>query len=308
MCVQDRAGSEALLTDYEGHLKLKNRRPLTRSTYLGDVRGFSAYLSKLGKDLTAVDTPDLAVYLQLLERDLDLRTVKKKLFGLRSFYTWLRSTGRIQYDPTEPFHYRIDHGRRRTPLSEAEIELVLSGTDLTRDTPLARALHFRDRAIRELLYAAGLRAAEVCTLTVANVDLHTGRIRVIGKGDKHRDVAVAGPVLALMVEYRGQIREFPMGQGGPGDAFFLSADGGGLTRQRIYQVVKAAYQNAFPHRLRHSCATHLRDHGASLPAIQRQLGNEHPETTLNYLAPLNQDQLKTSHDRFCWRARKPERS
>lgn len=306
MYVQDRL--EALFQDYDEYLELNNFRPLTRSTYVGDARGFAAHLCDLGKDLTAADAQILAAYLQQLERDLDPRTVAKKLSSLRSFYSWMRSTERIQHDPTGPFRYPIDLGRRRLPLSEAEIELVLRGQDLTRDTPLARALHFRDRVIRELLYAAGPRAAEVCTLTVSSVDLHTGRIRLTGKGDKHRDIMVTGPVLALLEKYRGQIREYLIGQGGASDAFFLSAAGGGLTRQRIYVVVKAAYKNASPHRMRHSCATHMRDHGASLAAIQALLGNEHPETTLNYLAPLTQDQLKTAHERFCWRARKPERS
>ena len=185
-------------------------------------------------------------------------------------------------------------------LTEAEVDALLGA--VPGDDP--RAL--RDRAILETLYAGGLRISELVGLDRGDLDLDDGLVRVLGKGNKER-------VVPLGRTARGRARRLPRPRparaGAPplgggtrrGDAVFLNARGGRLTRQGAWLIVRAAGDRAglgdrlSPHVLRHSCATHMLDHGADIRVVQELLGHASLSTTQVY-TKVSPERLRAVYD------------
>ncbi len=188
--------------------------------------------------------------------------------------------------------------RRKIPntLSETEVEKLVtaaSGSDV---------FSLRDRALLELFYSSGLRVSELAALTLQQIDLESGFIRVFGKGAKERVVPVGGQAIAALKIYlvsgRPQlVRPKTVGH------FFLNHHGGGLSRVALWMIVKKHAQragltkNVKPHALRHSFATHLLTGGADLRAIQEMLGHADISTTQIYTA-VEPQRLLDQHDKF----------
>ena len=162
--------------------------------------------------------------------------------------------------------------------------------------PQAQATALRDRAILELLYAGGLRVSEVTALSTGDLALDLGRVQVRGKGDKERIVPLGRTALEALEEYlrrdgrtwlvsaRPKASERRKSSAARQDAtrLFLSLRGMPLTRQWVWHMVKMANSTASPHRLRHSCATHMVEHGADLRSVQLLLGHADISTTQVY--------------------------
>ena len=293
----------SLLLDYQAYLRVeKGLRPLTCEAYGGDLKTFAEFLEERhGVLLTAVQE-DVAAFLEhLRSHGIDSRSSARKLSCLRGFYKWLLLDRRIHYDPT----VNIDSPKswKVLPKSLAEVDVteMLERAQQTASRPQARATELRDRAILELLYAGGLRVSEVTSLSTGDLALDMGRVQVRGKGDKERIVPLGRIAIEALETYLREgrphlarissarkssaaRREPTSREPASQDAvrLFLSLRGMPLTRQWVWHLVKESNQDASPHRLRHSCATHMVEHGADLRSVQLLLGHADISTTQVY--------------------------
>ncbi|MGA2569696.1 MAG: tyrosine recombinase [Terracidiphilus sp.] len=308
----------ALLQDYESYLRVeKGLRPLTCEAYLSDLRIFAELLE--GRDallLTAIEADVSAFLDHLRTHAIDSRTAARKLSCLRGFYKWLLLDRRIHHDPTinieSPKAWKV----LPKSLAEPEVAEMLERAAVAASHPQAKATALRDRAILELLYAGGLRVSEVTSLAVSDLALDAGRIHVRGKGDKERIVPLGHAALRAIEEYlregRPHLDRIPSAHKGRAQRqirswLFLSIRGVPLTRQWIWNLVKQSNSSTSPHGLRHSCATHMVEHGADLRSVQMMLGHADISTTQVY-THLALGRLKAVHRKHHPRAarRPPE--
>jgi integrase/recombinase XerD len=176
-------------------------------------------------------------------------------------------------------------------LAESEVNELLSRAALSATHPQAKAADLRDRAILELLYGGGLRVSELTALAVSDIAFDQGLVLVKGKGDKERLVPLGRAALETVEAYLREGRPHlarisssrkKTNARADGARLFLSLRGTPLTRQWIWRLVKFADSSASPHRLRHSCATHMVEHGADLRSVQLLLGHADIATTQIY--------------------------
>ena len=298
-------GNLSLLKDYKNYLHVeKGLRPLTCEAYDSDLKMFAEFLEKRQGTLMTAAQQDVAAFLEnLREHAVDLRSAARKLSCLRGFYKWLLLDRRIHHDPTinieSPKAWKV----LPKALAEPEVNEMLERAAMAASHPQARATALRDRAILELLYAGGLRVSEVTTLTTSDLALDAGRVQVRGKGDKERIVPLGRTAVDALEAYLREGRPHlarisPRRRTGMirSDAarVFLSLRGSPLTRQWVWHLVKARDKSASPHMLRHSCATHMVEHGADLRSVQLMLGHADISTTQVY-THLALGRLKAVH-------------
>jgi integrase/recombinase XerD len=295
----------ALLKDYQSYLRVeKGLRPLTCEAYLSDLRTFAEFIEgRNGVLLTAIED-DVAAFLQHLRtHGIDARSIARKLSCLRGFYKWLLLDRRIHHDPTVNIESPKAWKVLPKSLAEPEIAEMLERAGMAASHPQAQATALRDRAILELLYAGGLRVSEVTTLATSDLALDLGRVLVRGKGDKERIIPLGRTAIEALEQYLREGRPHleristarKAGAYRPDRArLFLSLRGMPLTRQWVWQLVKAADTSASPHMLRHSCATHMVEHGADLRSVQILLGHADISTTQVY-THLALNRLKAVH-------------
>jgi integrase/recombinase XerD len=223
-------------------------------------------------------------------------SIRRNLAAMRSYFRYLLAEGHVLRDPTE----RLDTPRRWRSLPEvltvAEVEKLLAAPTL--DDSLA----FRDRAMLELAYAAGLRVSEWITIGTKDVLFDQQLVRVFGKGSKERLVPMGRKALAATAIYLRELR--PRLEHGEGKgALFLNARGKPLTRMGAWKVLRKHVERAgigkrvTPHTLRHSFATHLLEGGADLRAVQEMLGHADISTTQIY-THVDREYLRTVHKQF----------
>jgi len=300
----------ALLKDYQSYLRVeKGLRPLTCEAYLSDLRTFAEFIEgRNGVLLTAVEQ-DVAAFLEHLRmHGIDARSIARKLSCLRGFYKWLLLDRRIHHDPTVNIESPKAWKVLPKSLAEPEVAEMLERAGMAASHPQAQATALRDRAILELLYAGGLRVSEVTTLATSDLALDLGRVQVLGKGDKERIVPLGRAAIEALEQYLREGRPHleristtrRAGAHRPGHShqdrarLFLSLRGMPLTRQWVWQLVKAADSSASPHMLRHSCATHMVENGADLRSVQILLGHADISTTQVY-THLALNRLKVVH-------------
>jgi integrase/recombinase XerD len=295
----------ALLNDYSTYLRVeKGLRPLTCEAYLSDLRIFSELLEERNAVLLSAVEADVSAFLDHLRtHNIDSRSAARKLSCLRGFYKWLLLDRRIHHDPTVNIESPKAWKVLPKSLAEPEVTEMLERAALAATHPQAKATALRDRAILELLYGGGLRVSEVTGLSVSDLGLDSGRVQVRGKGDKERIVPLGRTALQALEQYMREGRPHleristvrkkrPM----PGDRskLFLSLRGMPLTRQWIWSLVKRSNRQTSPHGLRHSCATHMVEHGADLRSVQMMLGHADISTTQVY-THLALGRLKAVH-------------
>jgi integrase/recombinase XerD len=264
-------------------LELRTGRRLSPNTleaYGFDLRRFSAFLSGGSISLGRFRRGDLLKFLSSL-RGLSSRSVARQVSSVRSFFKFLVREGVLPANPVSGV--RAPSIGRPLPnyLTVTEVESLLAAPD--RATPEG----MRDRAMLMLMYAAGLRASEVVTLRMENVDANAGFLRVLGKGGKERVVPVAEAALSALREYQEDWRpKFLKKQAT--NALFLSRLGRPVTRQTLWNRISRWARAAgirtriSPHTLRHSFAGHLLAGGADLRAVQTMLGHADISTTQIY--------------------------
>ncbi len=281
------------LREYRNYLRVeKGLRPLTCEAYAGDLHTFAELMARREVPLEKATQQDVIMFLEHLHGlGMDSRSCARKLSSLRGFYKWLLLDGRIQHDPTinveSPKTWKV----LPKALAEPEVNELLNRAALSAAHPQARAADLRDRAILELLYGGGLRVSELTALAVSDIVFDQGRVLVRGKGDKERIVPLGRAALETMEAYLREGRPHlarisssrkKLNARADGAILFLSLRGTPLTRQWVWRLVKAVDANASPHTLRHSCATHMVEHGADLRSVQLLLGHADIATTQIY--------------------------
>jgi integrase/recombinase XerD len=309
------AGNAVLLKEYQAYLRVeKGLRPLTCEAYLSDMRTFAEFLEGRNGILQKAVQDDVTAFLgHLRSHGIDSRSAARKLSCLRGFYKWLQLDKRMRHDPTVNIESPKAWKVLPKALAEPEVAEMLERAGMAASHPQAQATALRDRAILELLYAGGLRVSEVTALSTSDLKLDVGRIQVLGKGDKERIVPLGCAAVSALEDYLREGRphlqrigtarktEAPRLVPQKQDAWrqdrarlFLSLRGMPLTRQWIWHLVKMASGHASPHMLRHSCATHMVEHGADLRSVQLMLGHADISTTQVY-THLALGRLKAVH-------------
>jgi integrase/recombinase XerD len=268
----------------------------TLAAYRNDLNGLAGWLARRGGGLGAARREDLLEYLS--DRVINgarPRTTARLLSSLRRFFRYLVREGRIAADPT----LRIDTPRLGRPLpdslSEEEVETLLGAPDVD------EALGLRDRAMLELLYACGLRVSELVNLSLEQVDLTQGMVRLMGKGSKERLVPLGEEASDWLQRYIALARP-ELAAGASARPLFITRRGEAMTRQAFWYrlrhySIKAGINKALsPHTLRHAFATHLLNHGADLRVVQMLLGHSDLSTTQIY-THVARERLKDLHSR-----------
>ncbi|MFM8862308.1 MAG: site-specific tyrosine recombinase [Acidimicrobiia bacterium] len=266
----------------------KGRSTNTLTAYRRDLRAYCQWLTASGTSLDDVRPTDLDAYVGTLrQRGLSPASVKRATVAVRSLHRFRAEEGLSASDPSAGIETpRVPAGLPKA-LSEAEVNALLDA--VVGDDPIAR----RDRALLEVLYGTGARISEVCALGLGDVDLDGALLRLFGKGSKERVVPLGRHARAALAawlsdEGRGALAPERFARRDDADAVFLNARGGRLGRQGAWGVVRRHGRTAgiedrlSPHVLRHSCATHMLDHGADIRAVQELLGHASISTTQVY--------------------------
>ena len=287
------ACNSELLREYIAYLRVeKGLRPLSCEAYQRDLLQFAEYVEGEHLSLIAVRHEQVAGFLEHLKRhSVESRSAARKLSCLRGFYRWLLLDKRIDRDPTVNLESPSTWKVLPKSLAQSEVKAMLERADVEQ----ADAIALRDHAILELLYAGGLRVSELTGLREEDLSLDAGRALVRGKGDKERIVPLGRAAVAAIEKYLRDARPLLVRKRGrAAGELFLSVRGAPLTRQWVWHLVKSADVHASPHMLRHSCATHMVEHGADLRTVQTLLGHADIATTQVY-THLALGRLKAVH-------------
>ena len=269
---------------YLDHLRAtRGASPHTLRAYGRDLAELLVFLEEREIDDPAEVTPrTLRAFLARLDdRGLARPSIQRTLSSVRGFFKHLLERGRIQVHPATGL--RQARQARNLPgcLELSEVEALLAAPDTT--TPAGR----RDRALFELMYSAGTRAAETVGLDRGDLDFHREVARVRGKGRKERLAALGSHARDALRTYLDD-PERPQPKPGAANAVFLNLRGGRLTTRSLRRIVERTVakagllRRATPHTLRHSFATHLLDRGLDLKSVQELLGHAHLSTTQIY--------------------------
>lgn len=291
--------AELSLTGEEFLTWLSSERGRARSTlvaYRRDLVRYETWLTGRGRTLLDVSPEDFDVMIGQRRREGSApATIARQLAAVRMLHRFLVDEGLRPDDPTADLDgVKVPAGLPK-PLSEDDVERLLGG--VTGDEPVDR----RDRALLELLYATGARISEVCQLDLLDLDRGSRLLRVFGKGSKERVVPygrAAHAALEAWLEPGGRDAMAPLRwkRRGDAEALFLNRRGARLSRQAAWQVLHTVAhrvglrEGVSPHVLRHSCATHLLEHGADLRVVQELLGHASISTTQVY-TKVSQDHL-----------------
>lgn len=273
----------------------RGRSPNTVSAYRRDLTGYAGWLGRHGRALHDVQRGDLERFVaERRSSGAAPATIARQLSAIRMLHRFLVDEGLRADDPTADLDgVRVPSGLPKA-LSEHDVERLLAsvtGTD---------AVALRDRALLELLYGTGARISEACGLSLADVDLQEGSARLFGKGARERLVPLGTcareALHAWLTLGRPQLAPVRWARRGDAEAVFLNRRGGRLSRQAGWAIVQRHAERCglaahlSPHVLRHSCATHLLDHGADLRVVQELLGHASVSTTQVY-TKVSQERL-----------------
>lgn len=266
------------------------------ASYRRDLTAWAAWLAHdARKEMLHAERTDVEAFLASQFRaKAKASSINRRLSSVRRFYRLHVGQGTLQADPT--LRVLSPKTPRRLPksLSEKQVESLLEAPNV--DTTLG----LRDRAMLETLYATGLRVSELVGLTMAQVSLDMGVVRVMGKGSKERLVPMGEEAIDWIKRYLADARA-TLAREAKVNAVFLTARRGPLTRQAFWQLIKryaivAGISPAMlsPHTLRHAFATHLLNHGADLRVVQMLLGHSDITTTTIY-THVARERLKQLH-------------
>ena len=270
----------------------------TVEAYLRDLRRLGEFATSRGVRDPGQLTRGLLREFVFLLKDLGLSasSIRRSVSAIRTYYGFLLGEGRVRDDPSD----RLESPRRGRVLPETlsvtEVEALLGSPKV--EQPLA----WRDRALLELAYGAGLRVSELCSLGLTDLLLTENLVRVFGKGSKERLVPIGRSVIGAVSVYLHTMRP-ELDRGKSKGRVLLNARGEPLSRVGAWGVVKRAAERAgitkrvTPHTLRHSFATHLLEGGADLRAVQEMLGHADLSTTQIY-THVDREYLRSVHKQF----------
>jgi integrase/recombinase XerD len=270
----------------------------TIAAYRADLELFFSYLDEHNPEKTEpIDRLMVQHFFRACrERGISTRSNARRLAALRCFFAFLLERGLISDNPLIEFD---------TPKTGRSLPRVLSIAEVNRllqppqpPTPLA----LRNHAMLHLLYASGLRVSELVNLPIAACRLHSGHVRVLGKGNKERLVPFSATAAEAIQTYLDQARPRLL-KGRPSDLLFCSNRGTAMSRTRFWQIIRETARAAgitrpiSPHTLRHSFATHLLAGGADLRSVQMMLGHSDIATSQIY-THVDSERFKAIHRRF----------
>ncbi|PWV52805.1 tyrosine recombinase XerC [Nocardiopsis sp. L17-MgMaSL7] len=270
-----------LLERFAAHLSGElGRSPHTVRGYLADLTSLVEDLDARGRTPADLDVPLVRAWLSRARAAGASRsTIARRVAAVRALTRYLHREGILATDPGPRLSTPRQQRGLPTVLDEEQAATALEGPTPT--TPV----ELRRHAVVELLYATGIRVAELCALDITDLDRSRDTVRVLGKGDKERTVPVGAPALDAVDAWTARGRpEFA--SGAPVGALFLGARGGRLgvrqAREDVHAHLRAAGVDSGPHGLRHSAATHLLNGGADLRSVQEFLGHSSPRSTQIY--------------------------
>tara|TARA_Y100000589_G_scaffold63021_2_gene54283 strand:- start:1718 stop:2617 length:900 start_codon:yes stop_codon:yes gene_type:complete len=284
------------IIEYQNHLKLE--RSLSDNSieaYLNDIKKLTDFLKLRGNDslkYSEVDTDIINDFIEYLYKlGISSYTQARIISGIKSFFNYLVYEEKILANPTELLESPKLNKKLPDTLNINEIDKILNSIDLSTYEGT------RNRAIIETLYSCGLRVSELINITIQNLYLDVGFIKVIGKGSKERLVPIGSSAIKHINIYIKNYRKSFKAISGNEGFLFLNRRGKKLSRNMIFIIVKQLSiknnieKNISPHTFRHSFATHLIEGGADLRAVQDMLGHESITTTEIY-THLNKEYLR----------------
>ncbi len=274
---------------------------LSKKTIEAYSRDISRYRDFLAENKAAVfseeDTPLILKYLiHLRKSGLAARSRARHLIAIRGLYRFLFQEKNLRSDPARLIDLPKTSFKLPDVLTRQEIELLMRAPDT------AKPLGVRDAAMLEVLYAAGLRVSELVNLTLRDINLEAGFVRVLGKGSKERIVPIGMPAKQKIDHYLGTVRSSRL-KDKSSPYLFVARAGRPMTRQGFWKLLRRYAQQAglskkiSPHSLRHSFASHMLEGGADLRAVQVMLGHVDISTTQIY-THVTRDHLKQLHRKF----------
>ena len=301
--VTDEISRAFRLERFNDHLAVeKGASPRTSEAYLRDLARFATFCHIKGATTPAAATAKILreyVY-HLKDLGLSPASIRRNVSAVRSYFKFMLGEGELVSDPSE----RLEAPKRWRSLPE--VLTVDEATRLITAPTLDEPLVFRDRAMLELAYGAGLRVSEWISLTTKDVLMDEHLVRVFGKGSKERLVPIGRSAIAATAIYMRELRpRLEKGQGR--GILFLNARGEPLSRMGAWKILRKYVDIAgikkpvSPHTLRHSFATHLLEGGADLRAVQEMLGHADISTTQIY-THVDREYLRSVHKQFHPRA------
>ena len=266
----------------------RGRSPNTLGAYRRDLRRYRDHLRRRRRTVLDAADDDVIAFVHVLTGEgLAASSVTRTLVAVRGLHRFLMAEELRPDDPAVDVEIpRVPRGLPKA-LTEEQVTALIEV--VTGDDAVAR----RDRAILETLYGAGVRISELVGLSLGDVDLHDGLMRVMGKGSRERIVPVGRHAADALAAWfapsgRGAMEPGRWARRSDADAVFLNQRGGRLSRQGAWGVVRGhadevgLRDSLTPHVLRHSCATHMLDHGADIRTVQEFLGHASISTTQIY--------------------------
>jgi site-specific recombinase XerD len=283
-----------LIDEFVAHLELERRlSPNTVSAYRRDVEALALFHARAGSSMREATHRSLRRFIaQQTTRGYARSSVARRVAAVRTFYRWAKARKKIPADPASALGRPKVTSRLPTVLRPADAAALTEAPShpqrATQDEPseVEIAVALRDRAVLELLYGSGLRVGEVSGLTLGRVDLDRGRVAVVGKGSKERDLPLSDFAREAVEVYLGAGRSVLAAPGS--DALFFNRRRKPMTTRDARAMVERyrsrvlSDRRVSPHTLRHSFATHLLEGGADIRSVQELLGHASLATTQRY--------------------------
>ena len=282
----------------------KNLSTNSIKSYKSDLRRYINFIFNIEsiKDLNSIRQIHIRNFIRYLnDQNLSSSSINRSFSSIRSYHKFLSGEEKITHNPTQLLEPPKLSKKLPMVLSVQEVNEIINSVNLE------STMGYRDIAILETLYSAGLRVSELCALEMNNLLFDSSMLRVLGKGNKERYVPLGSKAIKLINDYCKYVRSKLINKKYSDGNVFLSKNGKQLTRMTIFNIMKKWAQisglnkDISPHTFRHSFATHLLEGGADLRAVQEMLGHSDISTTQIY-THLDNEYLKEVHQTFHPRA------
>lgn len=299
-------GNSKELSEFQDYLlNVRRYSSNTVSSYSFDICDFTKFIRGLGKIFKDIKVDDVKSWiLDLTERQIGKRSIKRKMSSLKTFYAWMYLQKKVDSDPFEYVHSPKATHALPDFFSEKEINSLLAANEKRTDK-----LKDRDQALLMLMFASGLRASEVVNLTFNQVDFDNRIMKVSGKGNKDRLVPFTNSAKEAMLNYINGLRKDLLKE--DTKYIFLNSQGNKMTVRGLEYILDeieaktGLYGKIHPHMLRHSFATKMLNRGADLRTIQELLGHSSIETTSIY-THVAYENMKETYEKTFSRAKKED--